>query len=131
MGESIIKSGGTDLIRALDEQGVSELMKPLIREIHLFDTYLSGTSLPRHAEGVSSLTVGDALQMQREENKFDDFTILVKTTAGIPVGYIPEQDSPVFARLLDAGKALCAKVADVERGGVIPRVRVGIYLVDY
>ena len=32
------------LIQTIDQQGLGEMLKPLIRDIHLFDTYVAGTT---------------------------------------------------------------------------------------
>lgn len=46
------------------------------------------------------------------------------------LGYVPEKDNVVFSRLMDAGKILKAKVANIEEKGSWTKVTIGIYLVD-
>ena len=50
---------------------------------------------------------------------------------GKKVGYVPEKDNIIFARLMDAGKLLSATVTDIEKKGSFTQIRIGIYLVDF
>ena len=68
---------------------------------------------------------------QREENKFDDNAILLFTESGKKLGYVPEKDNVIFARLMDAGKMLAAKILKIEKRGTFTQIRIGIYLVDF
>ncbi len=47
------------------------------------------------------------------------------------IGYIPEKDNAVFARLMDAGKMFIARVSDVDNKGSFIQITIGIYLVDF
>lgn len=82
-------------------------------------------------EVLETVKAGDMLNLKREENKFDDKAILILNEAGQKLGYVPEKDNVVFARLMDAGKLLKAKVTDVEQKAGFHMIRIGIYLVDY
>ena len=44
---------------------------------------------------------------------------------------MPEKDNVVFARLMDAGKLLTAKVLDIETRGDFLKISIAIYLVDF
>lgn len=46
------------------------------------------------------------------------------------LGYVPEKDNIIFARLMDAGKLLRAKIMDIKQKGNYTQVSIGIYLVD-
>lgn len=96
--------------------GDIELPEPFEREIFLFDTYVAGTS---HIEGMNELepyiNIGDHLTFQREPNNpYDKEAILVKNKDGIKIGYVPQKDNVVFARLMDAGKLLFGKITSKE-----------------
>ena len=52
----------------------------------------------------------DVLTLHREENKFDSNAILILNEDKKKLGYVPEKDNIVFARLMDAGKLLKAKI---------------------
>ena len=47
------------------------------------------------------------------------------------LGYIPEKDNIVFARLMDAGKYLIAKIDRIEPKGSFRQINISIYLVDF
>ncbi|MBR1640913.1 MAG: hypothetical protein IJ683_01080 [Butyrivibrio sp.] len=47
------------------------------------------------------------------------------------LGYVPEKDNIVFARLMDAGKLLKAKITQINQKGVLQTDKCGIYLVDF
>lgn len=119
------------LIQTIDRQGLGEMLKPLIREIHLFDSFVAGTSHLEDPGVLETVKTGDRLSLQREENKFDENAILVLTEDKRKLGYIPEKDNLIFARLMDAGKLLAAKIAKIEKKGSFTQIRIGIYLVDF
>ena len=122
------KSG---VVALVDSREIGDVLKPLIKEIHLFDSYIAGTTHLKDPEVLDTVKAGDMLNLKREDNKFDDKAILVLNEAGQKLGYVPEKDNVVFARLMDAGKLLKAKVTDVELKGGFHMIRIGIYLVDF
>ena len=71
------------------------------------------------------------LSLQREENKFDSNAILILYEGGRKLGYVPEKDNIIFARLMDAGKLLKAKITQITQRGTFKQISVGIYLVDF
>ena len=107
------------------------MLKPLIREIHLFDSFVAGTTHLRDQSVLDEIQIGDKLSLQREDNKFDDNAILILTESGKKLGYVPEKDNTVFARLMDAGKLLAAKISKIEKRGSFSQISIGIYLVDF
>ena len=44
---------------------------------------------------------------------------------------MPEKDNIVFARLMDAGKKLSARITNIEKKGSFTKISVSIYLVDF
>jgi hypothetical protein len=56
--------------------------------------------------------------------------ILVLNGGREKLGYIPEKDNIVFARLMDAGKTLKAKINKIEDLETWTKASIGIYLVD-
>ena len=110
---------------------MGELIKPLSKEIHLFDTYVAGTSHLEDKSVLDEIKINDKLGLRREENKFDDNAILVMTEQGRKLGYIPEKDNLIFARLMNAGKLLCARISKIEKKGTFIQISVGIYMVDF
>lgn len=61
-------------------------------------------------ETKKDLKEGDNLVLQRKDNKYDSNAILVLTEDKRKIGYVPSKDNIVFARLMDAGKMLKAKI---------------------
>ena len=70
------------------------------------------------------------LTLRREENKFDSNAIMILNADEKKVGYVPEKDNIIFARLMDAGKLLKAKITKITQKGSFKQISVGIYLVD-
>ena len=108
-----IQNGG--LISAIQKNGVGEILKPLIQEIHLFDSYVAGTTHLNDKSVLDEIKIGDKLNLRREDNKFDEHAILVLTEDGRKVGYVPAKDNLIFSRLMDAGKKLIAKISDIQK----------------
>ena len=120
-----------DIIALADSKGLGEVIKPLSREIHLFDTYVAGTTHLKDATVLDNIKVGDKLFLQREDNKYDDNAILVLNETKQKLGYVPERDNVVFARLMDAGKLLCGKIKSIDPKGSFRVINIEIYLIDF
>ena len=131
MADELIQRSGGELVGVIDGGGLGEMLKPLIREIHLFDSYVAGTTHLADQSVLTEIKEDDRLRLQREENKFDDNAILLFTESGRKLGYVPERDNVIFARLMDAGKMLAAKILKIEKRGTFTQIRIGIYLVDF
>ena len=123
------KTGG--LVSAINRQGLGEMLKPLIREIHLFDSYVAGTTHLEDQTVLDEIKTDDKLSLFREDNKFDSNAIVIKTESQKKLGYVPEKDNMIFARLMDAGKMLSAKIKDIEKLGSFTKIAIGIYLLDF
>jgi hypothetical protein len=118
-------------VAAIEGHELGDIIKPLIKEIHLFDSYVAGTTHLTDKTVLESIKIGDMLTMQREDNKFDSNAILILNAEKKKLGYVPEKDNIVFARLMDAGKLLKAKITDIKQKGSFTQISVGIYLVDF
>ena len=118
-------------VAAIESHELGDIIKPLIREIHLFDSYIAGTTHLEDSTVLDAIKVGDVLTLQREDNKFDSNAILILNEDKKKLGYVPEKDNIVFARLMDAGKLLKAKVTQISQKGSFMQIGVGIYLVDF
>lgn len=110
---------------------LGDIIKPLVKEIHLFDSYIAGTTHLEDTSVLEQIQVGDMLTLQRENNKFDSNAIRILNGAKKKLGYVPEKDNIVFARLMDAGKLLKAKITKMEQRGSFKQIAIGIYLVDF
>ena len=111
---------------------MGDIIKPLVKEIHLFDSYVAGTTYLEDKSILDEIKVGDKLSLRREQdNRYDSNAILVISESKKKLGYVPEKDNVIFARLMDAGKLLIAKISKIERKGGFTQISIGIYLVDF
>ncbi len=131
MANELTTNNSGDLIQVISRQGIDKVLEPLIKEIHLFDSYIAGTTQLKDPFVLEKIKAGDKLTLQREENRFDDNAILILTGDKVKLGYVPEKDNIVFARLMDGGKLLTAKVNHIEKKGSFTQIKIGIYLVDF
>ena len=131
MSNELTVNQSGELISKIENEGIGEMLRPLIREIHLFDSYVAGTSYLKDPSVLKEIQIGDKLTLQREDNKFDENVILLFTESKKKVGYVPEKDNLIFARLMDAGKMLSAKISDIRERGSFTQISIGIYLIDF
>ncbi len=120
-----------DMVALVSGKGVANAVKPLLQEIHLFDSFVAGTMSLKDPSVLDALTEGDKLSLRREVNKFDENAIALLSPSGEKIGYVPEMDNVIFARLMDAGKVLSARIDSIDRKGSFSQIRIGIYLVDF
>ena len=119
------------VVSLVDSHDLGDIIKPLVREIHFFDSYVAGTTHLKDKSVLEEIKVGDNLSLQRENNKFDSNAVLIFTESKKKLGYIPEKDNIIFARLMDAGKLLKAKIFKIQEKGSFTQISIGIYLVDF
>lgn len=131
MSNELVEQKTGELVSAINQQGLGELLKPLIREIHLFDSYVAGTTHLKDDSVLEEIKIDDKLTLVREDNKFDSNAVMILAEDGRKVGYVPEKDNIIFARLMDAGKLLSAKITQIKKRGTFNQISIGIYLVDF
>ena len=119
------------VVSLVDSHDLGDIIKPLVKEIHLFDSYVAGTTHLKDKSVLEEVKAGDNLILQREDNKFDSNAVLIFTESKKKLGYIPEKDNIIFARLMDAGKLLKAKIFKIQEKGSFTQISIGIYLVDF
>ena len=130
--ENGLTVGKQNMVSLVTDNPLGDLIKPLSHEILLFDSYIAGTTHIKDETVFDDVKEGNALILQREpENRFDENAILVLDLQKRKLGYIPEKDNIVFARLMDAGKYLTAKVKNYEPKGAFKQISISIYLVDF
>lgn len=120
-----------ELMEAIDDLPLGEVIRPLVKEVHLFDTFIAGTSHLEKKEVLDNVKEGDTLLLRRENNKFDENAIVILNEKNEKLGYIPEKDNVIFSRLMDAGKLLKGKVDSMNHKKDFYKIRIGVYLVDY
>ena len=127
----IVKSDQGGLVSLMHGKGGGlTIPKPYERDIFLFYTHVAGTT---HIEGIEELephlNIDDRLDFFREpDNKYDKRAIMVKTTDGVKIGYVPREDNVVFSRLMDAGKLLFGKITYKEMKGNWLKINIKIFL---
>ena len=131
MADEIIKTETGSIVSTIDKHGVGEMLKPLIQEIHLFDSYVAGTTHLDDKSVLDEIKVNDRLNLMREDNKYDEHAILIITESGKKLGYVPEKDNIIFSRLLDEGKKLIANINQTANKRNLNQISIGIYLVDF
>jgi len=124
--------GKQNMVSLISDKPLEELIKPLKREILLFDSYVAGTAYVEDENFYTDLRKGDKLTLKREPaNRYDERAILILDSKNRKLGYVPEKDNIVFARLMDAGKYLMAKVNKAENNASFWKISISIYLVDF
>ncbi len=129
MVDDLIKHD-SNLVSVIQNTEFSEFVKPMIREIRLFDSFIAGTTHLADKSPLETATVGDELTMQREDNPHDRHAIMILNSEKKKLGYVPKKDNLVFARLMDAGKILKAKITKIEERRKFKFIRLEIFLVD-
>ena len=117
---------------ALKQEGgdIDALLKPLKKEILLFDGNLAGTYKLTDRTALLELKTGDRLKFRYNQSKYEQDEVRVFSSK-VQVGYVPESDQIVFKRLLDAGKSLIGKVTKTDFSRGFPIVSFSIYLEDF
>ena len=127
--ELSIKQDG--IVSLTENHDLGSLIKPLTKEIYLFDSFVAGTTHLSDKSVLDEIGIGDKLTLKREDNKFDSNAILILNESKKKLGYVPEKDNVIFARLMDAGKLLIARIAKIEKRGSFTQISIGIYLIDF
>ena len=130
--ENGLTVGKQNMVSLVTDHPLGDLIKPLSNEILLFDSFIAGTTHIKDESVFDDVGEGNVLILQREpENCFDENAVLVLDSQKRKLGYIPKKDNIVFARLMDAGKYLTAKVKHYEPKGAFKQISISIYLVDF
>ena len=112
--------------------GITEMIKPLMKEVFLISTFVAGTTHVKDRSVFEEIKEDDKLILKREPvNRFDELAIMVLTQSGKKLGYVPEKDNPILARLMDAGKKLTASVETMSVKGSYHTISISVSLVDF
>lgn len=127
----MIKSTESGLIGLLhgNNSGLSIPM-PFERDIYLFDSHVAGTTFISGIKELEPhLNIDDRLEFFREpDNEYDSKAIVIKTTNGVKIGYVPKEDNVIFSRLMDAGKLLFGRITNKEIKGNWVKIDIKIFL---
>ena len=126
----LIDPANAALLGLLHTPGALE--EPFSREVYLLSTYVAGTTyIPGIEELEPFIQPGDRLAFVRDpDNVHDALAIRVENAHGVKLGWVPRDDNPVFARLMDAGKLLFGRVTKKEWKEKWLRIDFDIYLED-
>lgn len=129
---NLVKVDASGLMSLMHNNKDIDIPKPFEREIYLFDTHVAGTMPVEGIEEIEpKLAINDKLSFYREpENEYDSKAIVIKTTDGIKVGYVPQMDNLIFSRLMDAGKLLFARIQMKEQRGKWIKIHIKVFLQD-
>ena len=53
-----------DLTKYVEKNGLSDVIKPLVNRIHLFDTHVAGTSFIKETEILQRVQIGSRLDLR-------------------------------------------------------------------
>lgn len=127
----IIKSTESGLVGLLHNKnsGLS-IPKPFEKDVYLFDSHVAGTTfIPGIKELEPHLKIDERLDFFREpDNEYDPKAIVIKTTSGVKIGYVPKEDNVIFSRLMDAGKLLFGIITAKEIKHNWVKIDIKIYL---
>ena len=114
MAEELIKFDQWGSIAKLNNG--SGIIMPFVQELFLLECEIAGTGFVKDIEEkAQALTAGTVVSLMREaDNKYDKLAIRIDNAAGEKLGYVPRKKNEILARLLDGGKMLYGKVAEVE-----------------
>lgn len=113
-----------------EEKKGDDLLSPLSKDIYLFTTKIAGHYRLVDPSPFLTLGIGEAISLKRSASKYDPNEILMEKE-GLLVGYVPEVDEVIFARLMDAGKYLFGKVKSKSFSHNTPQFEVDIFLRDF
>ena len=123
----------SNVLSGINKNGVSSVIKPLTKEIQLFDCFISET-YDTDELVISKLKIGDEINTKKDENNlFDEYAVALFSIQGEKIGYIPELYSSIVNKLISAGKVIKAKIVDIDPDieDDIPIIKVNVYLVDF
>lgn len=132
MENGLEKKKKQQLASLIGNHDLGDLIQPLKREIYLFDTRIAGTTHLADQTVLDVVKVDDELTLRREpDNAYDEMAILIFYKDGRKLGYIPRVHNLVFARLMDGGKMLTAKIYNIEERHNFKNIEIKLYLVDF
>ena len=123
----------SNVLSEVNKNGVSSVIKPLTKEIQLFDCFVSEI-YDTDKSVIAKIKIGDEITTKKDEkNLFDEYAVALFNVEGEKIGYIPELYSSIVNKLISAGKVIKAKIEDIDTDIVedITIVKIDVYLVDF
>lgn len=121
------------VLEAVKMNGIENVVIPLMNEIFLSSTKIAGTRYCDNQDVFKGLEKNVPLLLEREaDNKYDSNAIKVMTTDREKLGYIPKSENSIYARLMDSGKILHARVYSCYEDDYYNwSVSIKIYMMDF
>lgn len=111
LGGALMSKMRDMVLEAVKMNGIENVVMPLRNEIFLSSTKIAGTRYCDNQDVFKGLEKNVPLLLEREaDNKYDSNAIKVMTTDREKLGYIPKSENSIYARLMDSGKILHARV---------------------
>jgi len=100
-----------DFYRQMAEEEGGEAPESRFKKTDLLDFVVAGTTFCKEFDKSDEDFVKDGMTLivKREDNKHDANAIALYV-GDVRIGYVPKNQNPVLAKLLDAGKILIARV---------------------
>jgi hypothetical protein len=108
------------------------LALPFITEIQLIKCYIAGTTFREDiAEIEPELQKNDLLVFKREpDNEHDKLAIAIYDKRERRIGYIPQKNNEILARLMDAGKIVFGKIENKKWQDDWLKIKIRVFMRD-
>lgn len=133
LGGALMSKMRDMVLEAVKMNGIENVVMPLMNEIFLSSTKIAGTRYCDNQDVFKGLEKNVPLLLEREaDNKYDSNAINVMTTDREKLGYIPKSENSIYARLMDSGKILHARVYSCYEDDYYNwSVSIKIYMMDF
>ncbi len=133
LGGALMSKMRDMVLEAVKMNGIENVVMPLMNEIFLSSTKIAGTRYCDNQDVFKGLEKNVPLLLEREaDNKYDSNAIKVMTTDREKLGYIPKSENSIYARLMDSGKILHARVYSCYEDDYYNwSVSIKIYMMDF
>ena len=126
MGDIVIKK--EDTLQVAKKFGTQIAIKPLEKEVFLKDLYVQ--EVMTHSEKLLRLKIGDALDLKREPQPYDNLIVAVYSD-DTRLGVIADFEEEIIAHLLDAGKRITAKVKHIVNIPEYSSLEISVSMIDF
>ena len=117
------------LAKGFNGNGIS---LPFITEIQLIKCYVAGTTFRVDIDEIEpELKKDDLLVFKREpDNEHDNLAIAIYDKEERRIGYIPQKNNEILARLMDAGKIVFGKIEKKKWRDDWLKIKIKVYMRD-
>ena len=129
----VVRIDESNIVSILNSwKGSLGIGRPFSKQIYLISARIAGAFyVDNISELLEELKEGSKLHFFREpENKYDNLAIIVKNHNKEKLGYVPRENNPILARLMDAGKLIYGTLKKIENNDSYIDVEMEIYMDD-